>query len=1012
MLQTLANLFSPAAFFNPWSLLAGLLLIAAPIIIHLIHRMRFKRVKWAAMEFLLKAQKRMKRKMIIEQLLLLILRCLLMLLVGLLVARFFGFAGDTAGKEATTTFHFAIIDDSPSMGDMITDDGGEPISTYEKGKRTLTDKIAPALAEATTPQLMDVVRGSEPDTPLPIGQLNATSIKELKDNLGQYQPATVRGDLAALIKKGGDQLAARGADTGKVLHVLSDFRAADWNEQGEGVKEQVKRLTEAGVKVHFVDVAHPYRKADKKLPAHHDNLGIVELKPNKAVVAKFEEVEFSLKLKNYGTAEVKDLRVSIRVNGDEAKGGRSVVFASIPPGQEQSEKFTINFERSGGGADNPFANKQTQTPLSEGEKVDLKKAFERFNIVTAVIESKEAGGLDADNVRHTAVEVREALPILVVDATAPEKRDAKEGEALYLKKFIASSGTSFQWNYATPADVGGADLSKYSFVLLLNVPGLSDPAVRNLEEFVRNGGGCGFWLGDQVKPADYNKGLYRDGEGLFPAPLPPDPNKKPFDQMSPDEKDVEEGRLNKLKFNINQKKLLVRDPTMRTHPALSAIYTDGRGIVRDPDELEKFYRFVTVARYWPIERLGKWTDDKAVTELMCLANEKEFKDYDREANELVQAIPMDDPENAKFAPALGKIKKSMAALNSMADPSTSMAAELFDRLLSDQRNEGDADEALYREFWQKPELADLKGKVARLRDRMKYGYPLYLTKTFGRGRVTVITTSSGDPMWTDWPSAIPGNVSFIPVMKELVNYLAGGGVDDTLVCGRPLVYKLDPDSYEAKVLRGFVTHAARPGERPAGGGANDPAPVGVNGQFDPLVVETTKEKVTEVGADGKPVTKEVERKVMTLSEANTTRPGIYLFGLEQKRAKPGAGNETVTAAEYRFSPVNIDVPNEGDLRRTNADDVAQSAPGAELHGPDDTEWLTKLQNKKTDLSSMGWLFLIILAVLVAEQALAVKLSYHSGQETMSEHSPTAAAAMRRTEMQPAAGEEGEASRAP
>lgn len=1005
MLQTLANLFSPAAYFNAWSLLAGLLLIAAPIIIHLIHRMRFKRVRWAAMEFLLKAQKRMKRKMIIEQLLLLILRCLLMLLIGLLVARFFGFAGDTTGKEATTTFHYVILDDSPSMGDLIGDDGGEPISTYEKGKRTITDKIAPALGGATTPQLMDVVRASDPDSPLPIGQLNATSTKELKDNLSQYQPATVRADLPALIKKGADQLAARGADTGKVLHVVSDFRAADWNEQGDGIKEQVKRLTEAGIKVHLVDVAHPYRKADRKLPAHHDNVGIVELKPNKAVVAKFEEVEFSLKVKNYGSAEVKDLRVSIRVNGDEAKGGRSVVFASIPPGQEASEKFNINFERAGVGADNPFQGKQSQTPLSEGEKQDLKKAFERFNLVSAVVESKLESGLDADNVRHTAVEVREALPILVVDATDPDKRDAKEGEALYLKKFIASSGTSFQWNTATPAEVGGMDLSKYSFVLLLNVPGLSDPAVRNLEEFVRNGGGCGFWLGDKVKPAEYNKGLYRDGDGLFPAPLPPDPFPvKSREQMSEPEQEADKDRLMKLRFG-GQKAMVVRDPALRAHPALAGMY-DGKG-GESPEKIESYYRFVEIRRYWPIPRLGKWTEDKAVTELMCLANENPLKDYDREANELIQALPADDPAYAKFAAPLVKIRKSMASINTMADPSTSMVAELFDRLLSDQRNEGDAEEALYREFWQKPEVSDLKAKVMRLRDRMKYGYPLYLTKNYGRGRVTVMTTTAGEA-WNDWPNAPPGCVSFVPVMKELVNYLAGGGVDDTRVCGKPLVYQLDPDNYEAKVLRGFVTHAARPGERPAGGGANDPAPVSVNGQFDPLVVETVKEKVTELGPDGKSVTKEVERKLMTLSETNTSRAGIYLFGLEQKRTKAGAGNEIVTAAEFRFSPVNVDVPNEGDLRRTNADDVVASAPGAELHGPDDTEWLNKLQNKKTDFSSMGWLFLIILAVLVAEQALAVKLSYHSGQETMSEHSPTAAAAMRRTEMQPAAGDEPEA----
>src|SRR5207253_9798660 len=82
----------PAAMFelflNPWTMAAGGALVSAPIIIHLINRMRFRRIKWAAMEFLLKAQKRMKRKLIIEQLILLMLRCLLIFLVGMLLARF------------------------------------------------------------------------------------------------------------------------------------------------------------------------------------------------------------------------------------------------------------------------------------------------------------------------------------------------------------------------------------------------------------------------------------------------------------------------------------------------------------------------------------------------------------------------------------------------------------------------------------------------------------------------------------------------------------------------------------------------------------------------------------------------------------------------------------------------------------------------------------------------------------------------------------------------------------
>ena len=72
------------SFVNPGYLLAGAALVSLPIIIHLINRMRFKRIRWAAMEFLLKSQKRNRRRLIIEQLILLMLRCLMMVL-GLLM---------------------------------------------------------------------------------------------------------------------------------------------------------------------------------------------------------------------------------------------------------------------------------------------------------------------------------------------------------------------------------------------------------------------------------------------------------------------------------------------------------------------------------------------------------------------------------------------------------------------------------------------------------------------------------------------------------------------------------------------------------------------------------------------------------------------------------------------------------------------------------------------------------------------------------------------------------------
>src|SRR6516164_8040067 len=109
-------------FLHPWYMVAGGLLISSPIIIHLINRLRFKRIRWAAMEFLLKSQKRNRRRLIIEQMILLLLRILLVLLAGLLLARFLGFA--FAQFQVNNTIHVVVLDDRLSTEDhWKTEDG-------------------------------------------------------------------------------------------------------------------------------------------------------------------------------------------------------------------------------------------------------------------------------------------------------------------------------------------------------------------------------------------------------------------------------------------------------------------------------------------------------------------------------------------------------------------------------------------------------------------------------------------------------------------------------------------------------------------------------------------------------------------------------------------------------------------------------------------------------------------------------------------------------------------------
>src|SRR5438270_10482635 len=110
------------SFLNPGFLAAGAALVSLPIIIHLINRMRFRRVRWAAMEFLLKSQKRNRKRLIIEQLILLALRCFLVVLAGLLLARFLGFSSLGFFRPQNTT-HIVVLDDTLSMSDHWKEQG-------------------------------------------------------------------------------------------------------------------------------------------------------------------------------------------------------------------------------------------------------------------------------------------------------------------------------------------------------------------------------------------------------------------------------------------------------------------------------------------------------------------------------------------------------------------------------------------------------------------------------------------------------------------------------------------------------------------------------------------------------------------------------------------------------------------------------------------------------------------------------------------------------------------------
>src|SRR5947209_16392649 len=91
-------------------------LISIPIIIHILNRRRFKVVTWAAMEFLLRAMRKNRRRLEFEQWLLLATRCLLIFLLGAALARPMGCNNSAlAGRAGRTGFNVIVVDNSYSM---------------------------------------------------------------------------------------------------------------------------------------------------------------------------------------------------------------------------------------------------------------------------------------------------------------------------------------------------------------------------------------------------------------------------------------------------------------------------------------------------------------------------------------------------------------------------------------------------------------------------------------------------------------------------------------------------------------------------------------------------------------------------------------------------------------------------------------------------------------------------------------------------------------------------------
>ena len=108
-------------FLNTTLLALGAGLALGPIIIHLLNRRRYRIIDWAAADFLLESFKKTKRRIRLEQLLLLAMRVAGVGLMGVALARPFVPEQSLAAMLGTQarSDHVIVLDDSYSMGQTL-----------------------------------------------------------------------------------------------------------------------------------------------------------------------------------------------------------------------------------------------------------------------------------------------------------------------------------------------------------------------------------------------------------------------------------------------------------------------------------------------------------------------------------------------------------------------------------------------------------------------------------------------------------------------------------------------------------------------------------------------------------------------------------------------------------------------------------------------------------------------------------------------------------------------------
>ena len=474
-----------------WTALA---LTSIPIIIHLLNRRRFRKIDWAAMEFLLQALKKNRRRIRLESLVLLALRVLLIGLIGLAIARpVIGERGLAwLGSAFRSEEKVFVLDDSFSMSRREADR-----TAFDRARSALEAQVRRLSERGSTRDRFTLLRGTRPESPLYRGAfLDRERAAIVERAIGSLSHTDGRMALADAIRAISARRGEEGPPRPRSIVIVTDFRAADWTDGRGGPDEELRaelaKLSaseEAPSRIAVLDVG-----SDDTA-----NLAIVGARVEGNPIAEIP-TEIRVTVRNFGPSAARDLGLRVRyAKAPASPGGDAGVATAIGP--------AIAELPAGGSVDHVILC-TFREPGSYGVLVELTGARDP---------------LPGDDTFAIAVEAVPATEVLLVNGEPSS--EPLEGETDFLEQALAAPGEVPSGILPTVVVEEGfprSGLDRHSAIFLANVHGPSPETIQALKGYVERGGALVVFLGDQVDPGLYNRLGAADSPG-GPAGASPTP---------------------------------------------------------------------------------------------------------------------------------------------------------------------------------------------------------------------------------------------------------------------------------------------------------------------------------------------------------------------------------------------------------------------------------------------------------------------------------------------------------